>query len=119
MGTLDAIRKRILELYNTNPHIRINVVLTKPKINLNNTQVTIKGVYPHIFQIEEYTTGSPKSHTLQYNDILTGHIQIIDEVWLMFLCYWNETKLTKKFKFLLKNFKYFVKILLSMSIKNV
>lgn len=79
MNSLDAVRAKIQKLYCTNPQIRINVSLTKPKIILKNEPVTIKGVYANIFRIEEQSSGSPKNHTLQYNDILTGHIEILDE----------------------------------------
>ena len=78
MNTLDTIRAKLQRLYNTDPHIRINVALTNPKINLKNEQVTITGIYPHIFQIEERSSGSPKKRTLQYSDILIGHIEILD-----------------------------------------
>ena len=78
MNTLDTIRAKLQRLYNTDPHIRINVALTNPKINLKNEQVTIIGIYTHIFQIEERSSGSPKKHTLQYSDILIGHIEILD-----------------------------------------
>lgn len=78
MNSLDGIKLKIRTLYQTDPHIRINVALTKPKIFLQNEQVLIKGVYPHIFQIEEKSGGSPKTHTLQYGDVLTGHIEILD-----------------------------------------
>lgn len=78
MNSLDAIRVKLRRLYNTDPHIRINVSMMNPRINLKNEQVTITGVYPHIFQIEERSSGSPKKHTLQYSDVLIGHIEILD-----------------------------------------
>lgn len=78
MNTLDVIRTKLQKIYNTDPHISINVSLTNPRINLKNEQVTITGIYPHIFQIEERSIGSPKKHTLQYSDILIGHIEILD-----------------------------------------
>jgi len=40
--------------------------------------VVIKGVYPHIFQIEERSSGSTKCHTLQYTDVLLHHIEIVE-----------------------------------------
>lgn len=78
MNTLDVIRTKLQKIYYTDPHISINVSLTNPRINLKNEKVTITGIYPHIFQIEERSSGSPKKHTLQYSDILIGHIEILD-----------------------------------------
>ncbi len=35
------------------PYIHINISISNPKVTLNNVPVIIKGVYPHIFQIED------------------------------------------------------------------
>ena len=78
MNALDAIKARIRDLYQTNPAIHINVSITKPKIQLRNEPVIIKGVYPHIFQIEEQSSGLPKMHTLQYADVLMHRIDILE-----------------------------------------
>ena len=78
MNSLDTIRAKLQRLYKTDPHIRRRVALTNPKINLKNEQVTLPGIYPHLFQIEERSSGLPKKHTLQYSDILIGHIEILD-----------------------------------------
>ncbi|MDD6275941.1 MAG: hypothetical protein PUB20_03860 [Clostridia bacterium] len=78
MNSLDVIKNNVKYLYENNPKIHVNVSLTHPKICLKNEPVTIKGVYSHIFQIEENTNGSPKNHTLQYSEILTGHIEILE-----------------------------------------
>lgn len=76
MNSLDLIRSKILKLYKTNPNIHINAAITNSKAILKNEPVVIKGVYPHIFQIEERSDGSPKTHTLQYSDVLINHIEI-------------------------------------------
>ena len=78
MTTLDIIKSKIQKLYATNPNIHINVTLTRPKVNLKNEPVVIEGVYPHIFQIKEKSSGSPKTHTLQYTDVLLQHIEILE-----------------------------------------
>ncbi len=78
MNSLEAIREQIKKLYSENPEIHLNVSLKRPRIQLENTTATIKGVYPHIFQIEENTSGKPKQHTLQYTDILIGNIDILE-----------------------------------------
>lgn len=78
MTALDIVKSKIIKLYKTNPNIHINVSMTNPRVNLSNEPVVIKGVYPHIFQIEERSSSSPKCHTLQYNDILLHYIEIIE-----------------------------------------
>lgn len=77
MNSIDLIKDNIRNLYKTHPKIYINVSMTSPRISLNNEVVVITGVYPHIFQIEESSSGLAKRHTLQYTDILTGQIQIV------------------------------------------
>ena len=78
MNSLDIIRGKIKRLYDTHPDIHIDVLMTHPKVNLKNEPVTIKEIYPHIFQIEERSTGVPKRYTLQYTDVLTKQITILE-----------------------------------------
>lgn len=78
MTSLDIIKSKIQKIYKTNPNIHINIALTSPKVNLNGEPAVIKGVYSHIFQIEEQSTGSLKCHTLQYTDVLSHHIEIAE-----------------------------------------
>ena len=75
---LEQIRQRISERYRSDPNIRINVSLRQPKLHLNNVPVAITGVYRHIFQIEETSSGQPKPHALQYADVLTHDIELLD-----------------------------------------
>ncbi len=76
--TEQEIRLLISNLFQTNPNIHMNISLSKPKLHLDNVAATIKGVYPHLFRIEEQTQGCPRFHTLQYTDILTNHITILE-----------------------------------------
>lgn len=78
MNSLDIIKAKIQKLYKTNPNIHINVSITNPKLNLKNEPVVIKAIYPHIFQIEEKSSGLPKTHILQYTDVLQHYIDIIE-----------------------------------------
>ncbi len=73
-----AVREKIKKLVAKNPNVHINVNLSKPRINLKNESVKITGVYAHIFQIEEYSTGVPVRYTLQYADILIKNIEILE-----------------------------------------
>ncbi len=75
---LQQIRQRILERYLSDPNIRINVSLRQPRLHLNNVPVKITGVYRHIFQVEEVSPGPPKRHALQYTDVLTHDIELLD-----------------------------------------
>ena len=75
---LQQIRQHILERYQSDPKIRINVSITQPKLHLGNVPVEITGVYAHIFQIEENSSGQAKRHTLSYTDVLTHNIEILD-----------------------------------------
>lgn len=78
MTALDAIHDQIDRLYHTQPRIHIHVTLTHPRVSLRNETVLLKGVYPHIFQIEECSSGAPKLRTLQYVDVLTKNIEILE-----------------------------------------
>lgn len=78
MNALDAIRYQIQKLYTANPNIHINVAVTSPKVILKNEPVRIKSIYPHIFQIEEQSSGAKKTYTLQYSDILLHFVEIIE-----------------------------------------
>jgi len=75
---LQPIRQRISERYRSDPNIRINVSLRQPRLHLNNVPVKITGVYRHIFQVEEDSSGQPKRHALQYADVLTHDIELLD-----------------------------------------
>ena len=75
---LQQIRQRISERYRSDPNIRINVSLRQPRLHLNNVPVKITGVYRHILQVEETSSGKPKRHALQYADVLTHDIELLD-----------------------------------------
>lgn len=75
---LEQIRQRISERYLSDPNIRINVFLRQSRLHLNDVPVKITGVYRHIFQVEETSSGQPKRHALQYADVLTHDIELLD-----------------------------------------
>ena len=75
---LQQIRQHISERYRSDPNIRINVSLRQPRLHLNNVPGKITGVYRHIFQVEEDSSGQPKRHALQYADVLTHDIELLD-----------------------------------------
>ena len=75
MSALDMIKNEMKTLYQTQPRVHVNVSMNNPKVSVVNEQAVIKGVYPHIFRIEDRCG---VSHTMQYNDILTKTIEIIE-----------------------------------------
>ena len=76
--SMQQIRQQILERYERDPEIRINVSIARPRLRLSNVPVKITGVYAHVFQIEETSAGQARRHTLQYTDVLTRNIEILD-----------------------------------------
>lgn len=78
MTQLEMIKRKVAYLYSVSPKIHVNVRLNHPRLELKNDVVEIKGIYKNIFCIEEYTTGIPRTHSLQYVDILTGNFEIIE-----------------------------------------
>ncbi len=70
------LREKIKYLYLNSPQIHIDVSLSKPRISLKNVPATILGTYANIFRIEESSCGVPRSHSLQYTDVIMGHIKI-------------------------------------------
>ncbi len=78
MNAIDMIKNGIHTLYKTNPNIHVNMTINSPKVKLKNRAAVIKGVYPHVFQIEERGDSSKNLHTMQYTDVLTGTIEILE-----------------------------------------
>ncbi len=78
MNTLESIREKIRSRYAADPNIHVNVSINKPKVRLFNEPVVIKGAYPHFFLVEELSSGLRKSYTIQYIDVLTGHVEIVE-----------------------------------------
>ena len=78
MTTFDVIKSKLKTLYESNPNIHMNVSISRPKLCLKNEPVILKGVYSHIFQIEEHSCGFPKYHTVQYAEVMTKEIEILE-----------------------------------------
>lgn len=76
--TIETIKKDIERLYKTAPHIHVNVTMRHPKVSVRNEPAQITGLYPNFFQIEERESGYPRRHTLQYNDVLIGRVEILE-----------------------------------------
>lgn len=78
MNSLEIIKAHLQKLYETQPNVHINVTMNKPKVRIVNEPVVLTGCYRNIFQIEEYSCGYPKCYTLQYTDILTKQVEILE-----------------------------------------
>lgn len=78
MTILDDIKAKVKKLYETNPDIHINIVVSYPKMCLVNEPAKITGIYKNLFKLEEYSKGSPHVHTFQYTDIYTKRIEIVE-----------------------------------------
>ena len=76
MTTLQIIKDGLKLLYETAPAVHISVNMTRPRLVIEDSPAVITGVYPNIFRIEERSSGYPRSHSLQYTDVLIGHIRI-------------------------------------------
>ena len=78
MNSIDIIKSGLQSLYKNNPSIHVNVSLNTPKISLRNKPVLLIGVYPHVFRIEDRSGGIAEQYTLQYVDVLTRNIEIME-----------------------------------------
>ena len=78
ISEVNLIRMKILALYNAGGQVHINMIQSHPKRNLKNISVQIKGVYPHLFLIEELTNGTPITYTVPYTDVLIRQVEILE-----------------------------------------
>ncbi len=74
--SVESIRERIRALYEVDPHVRITVQIPHQKV-VQEAAVTITGVYPHVFCVEEPVGGTMQRHTFQYADVLTQRVGIV------------------------------------------
>lgn len=78
MNVLEEIREKIRGLFETAPQIHMDVSITHPRVELHGAPATIVGVYRNVFRIEECSTGICRNHTLQYADMVTDRIKILE-----------------------------------------
>ena len=79
MNVLDTIKNEIRKLYTTHPDIHVNVTLKRPhRKTLYHLPVVIRGVYPHMFQVEYQDGGTASIYMHQYTDIITKDIEILE-----------------------------------------
>lgn len=73
---VEYIKKRIENLYQTNPNIHISVNQPHQKEKVVEKSAKLVGVYKNIFQVEEYDGKKRTRHSFQYGDILIGQVKI-------------------------------------------
>lgn len=78
METEETLRRRVRALYESSPVVHLNVTLPRPKLILRDAEATITGVYNHIFQITESSTGTLRRHTISYADMITRRVEILE-----------------------------------------
>lgn len=76
MTEIERIKARIDTLFKENERIHITVTTSRPRIYLKDFPVVIKGVYPHVFRVEEIGVENPHCYTFQYTDLLTNDVKI-------------------------------------------
>ena len=74
MMGIDEIKRRIEELFLTNPDIHVNVSIARPKVHVENQAARIRGVYRNLFEIE----AKGKRYSVKYVDILTNNLRIVE-----------------------------------------
>lgn len=78
MNSLTAVKQSVSHLFKTHPHIHINVSRNHPKVQLKNHPVTITGIYPNLFQVEDRSGNRPTTRIIQYVELVMGHVEIIE-----------------------------------------
>lgn len=78
MNSLTAVKQRVSNLFKTHPNVHVNVSRNHPKVQLTNHPVTITGVYPNIFQLEDCSGDRPTTYVVQYVELMMGHVEIIE-----------------------------------------
>lgn len=78
MSELTLIKQQVRSLYETDPHIHINVYIPRLKPNIKNAEVVITGIYPNLFRIEQGSGSERRRYTVQYTEVLTKQVEIIE-----------------------------------------
>lgn len=78
MNSLESIQQQIRRLCQTDSQIHLTVKMSRPKLIVNNVPAIIKGVYRNLFCVEESTCGYPRTHSIQYTEVLIGQVVIAE-----------------------------------------
>lgn len=74
-ATVESVRGQIRQLWQSNPRVRISVQIPHTKV-VQDSEVLITGVHPHVFCVEESVGGTVQRHAFQYTDVLTRRVAI-------------------------------------------
>lgn len=74
--SLEVIKEKLEALKEENPNIHIN--LRKSRKKLQNHPVYIKSVHKNFFIVENRDGNYPASYTVQYAELLTGEVEILE-----------------------------------------
>lgn len=75
----DRIKEKLKTLYENNPKIHIKVIKSGSKALTELEEVTIVGIYRHIFMVEKQGEYFNKKYSFQYSDVIAKHI-FIEEI---------------------------------------
>ena len=78
MRDIEEIKAKIKELYESGIEIHVNVHSKKPKIDVNDANAHITGIYRNLFTIETQDNGLKKQYTVQYTDLFIGKVKILE-----------------------------------------
>lgn len=76
MTAIERIKARVNELFLKGGEIHVSITLYHPRVYLNDAPFVIKGVYNHLFRIEEVGVSQPRIFTIQYTELLTEAVKI-------------------------------------------
>ena len=74
--TLEEIKERIEKLSKCSPNVHIN--LNRSRKKLRDLPVRIKSVYNNFFIVEHDDNGYIARYTIQYSELLTKEIEVIE-----------------------------------------
>lgn len=78
MNTLEYIKNRIKELYESGEPVHIELRIAHSRLRSCGMPARITGVYKSIFAVETEENGQPEKRTYQYSDVLIGQISIAE-----------------------------------------
>lgn len=73
--SVEGCKARIQHLYEQGARLRVSMALTHSRV-VQDAEVTITGVYKHLFCVREVNPGPQQNHTFTYTDLITRRIAI-------------------------------------------
>ena len=76
--SLERVREQIEKLRAVQPVIHVSFSIPHSKVRVENRPVTITGVYPRVFLVEEQGAKVPRRQTISYTDVLIRQVRIAE-----------------------------------------